>query len=170
MQRISRWPTFLKRRGLGRFNGRGLQGKLTLMLVLLLANAMVVGCSQPSSVGDTIMDYKPSLSFEEAKGLTQQEIAYQIMDKWLSHHLSRRVCKRIRLQDYRIQKDIGIVEERETGFVATVLFSVKPTAAYSDWIAGNGVFEGGWVRHKFLFVTIIQTDKGYALEGAGTGP
>lgn len=75
-----------------------------------------------------------------------------------------------RLEDFTINT-IEIVEKRENGFVFTVSYDVKPAAANSDWIAGNGaVGPDGWIVGKFNFVTVEDVDGGPVITGQGTGP
>lgn len=76
----------------------------------------------------------------------------------------------MRLEDATINT-IEIVETREDGFVFAVSFDVKPVAANSDWVVGNGVAHlDGWIVSKYLYVTVEAVDGVPTITGKGTGP
>ena len=130
----------------------------------------VAACFLFLGTGEQGWDYYPGLSVDEVAESSPEAIGGQLTHLWLGHFLSPRVDRNVRLEDYEIHR-VEWVGEREGGFVLAVSFSVKPVAHYSDWIAGNGIAgSGGWIRHKFLFVTVVREADVYRLAEMGSGP
>jgi hypothetical protein len=93
----------------------------------------------------------------------EEEIGRKIMEKYL--------CNAGGLSDYTIDKvTYNGINDGVLSFEVT--FSVKPTdSSNSEWIAGNGERESdGWIRNKFLFVTVLEAKDSYLFGGASTGP
>ncbi|HHX63606.1 MAG TPA: hypothetical protein GX702_01825 [Chloroflexi bacterium] len=134
---------------------------------LILAAALLSGCA----IADSIEPYHPTLSAQEAAQMPPETVARTLIDRYLHHYTTGPMPRRLGLRQYEIH-DVDLDRMLDDGFVATVSYSVRPvwTLGNSDWIAGNGVYEGGWVRQKFAFVTIVPHNGGYRWAGMGTGP
>ena len=55
-------------------------------------------------------------------------------------------------------------------FIRGVEFSVQPASTeFSNWLAGNGDWDGTWMHGKSLFVGIRSTDEYFQLVVLGSG-
>jgi hypothetical protein len=146
-----------------------LSSRITVTLALALALAVLTGCASQPQAAEA---YRPTLSAEEIVNMPPEIVARTLMDRYLNHYIARAVPRSLRLKEYEIH-DVDIDTTRADGLMAMVSYSVRPVWTLigdSRWIAGNGVYERGWVRTKFAFVTIVAHEGGYRLEGMGTGP
>lgn len=109
---------------------------------------------------------------------TQEEIANLLFTQWLNHFKTEDADSRNRLDEYQILKVevpenlAYLAQEQSVEYVATVVFSVKPTVyMYSSWNAGNGISDDNiWIRQKFVIIGIEQQKDVYSLRIIGTGP
>jgi hypothetical protein len=117
----------------------------------------------------------PSMSVNQ---YTQEQIASLLFTQWLNHFKTEDADSRNRLDEYEllkveIPKNLSfLAQEKAVDFVATVVFSVKPSVyMYSDWNAGNGISTDNiWIRNKFLIIGIDKKNELYNLLLIGTGP
>jgi hypothetical protein len=97
-------------------------------------------------------------------------IARQLFDQYLESCMEPLADGRKRLDEYQIDT-ISIIRYHGSGFVFSVVFSVKPASSFTDWIAGNGLSRpDGWIERKFLFVDVVQIGGDYRIQSIGTGP
>jgi len=148
---------------------------------LLIGLICAVGFGLLYSIGnDTgLADYEanqPTISLREVSEDTPDEIAAELIRRWLEHFKTGEVGWSSRIVDYEIH-DVGVrtqyanSPEYQGMLVASASFSVKPTRwNYDNWVPGNGVAEGDWVKHKFLFFAINREGDSYRLHVIGSAP
>ena len=123
-------------------------------------------------------EYTATVSIASVSQASPEEIANLLFTQWLEHFKTSDADSRNRIDEYVITKveipanSTSLAQEQDLGFVATVLFSVKPTILmYSNWVAGNGIIDDqNWKRDKFLFIGVVKEDDIYRLKIIGTGP
>lgn len=140
--------------------------KLTLILIAFLG--LLAGCAVQAANGSA--PYRPTIAASAAAGLSDVQIGEALFRQYLEHYRSGSLNRQERLADFVIH-EVRLDRQIESGFVATISFSVKPVSDGSTWVAGNGApGGGGWVVRKFLFLTIMRDGNLYRLDTMGTGP
>lgn len=117
----------------------------------------------------------PGISVDQ---YTQEEIASILFTQWLNHFKTEDADSRNRLDEYELlkvetPKNLAfLAQEKAVDFVATVVFSVKPSVyMYSNWNAGNGISTDNiWTRNKFMIIGIDKKNELYSLLIIGSGP
>jgi poly-gamma-glutamate synthesis protein (capsule biosynthesis protein) len=130
-----------------------------------------------SALGNPITPaYRPSMTVEEAAGLSPEEITRLLFQQYLdSYHILAQPDARRIVEDEIHQLTIEPAQqiytaEFDADHIAGILFSVHPIVPQSDWMAGNGELAAdGWVRNKSLFAGLKEEFGRYWLEILGTG-
>lgn len=123
-------------------------------------------------------EYTATVSNTSLNQYTQEEIASILFTQWLDHFKTEDADSQNRLDEYELlkvetPKNLAfLAQEKAVDFVATVVFSVKPSVyMYSNWNAGNGISTDNiWIRNKFLIIGIDKKNELYSLLLIGTGP
>jgi hypothetical protein len=115
-------------------------------------------------------DYKNiEFSNETEKYLSPHEIVEEVFVRWLEYHRERRSCSLKWIEDFSVS-EVQIDEVLPDRIGARVSFDILPTdGKENSWIAGNGVFDGEWIRGKNLFVTIGIEKNTYSILNLETG-
>ncbi len=113
-----------------------------------------------------------SVTIEDAKGKTDQQIAEKLMESWLDSFKSLSVKLNYQLRGYSIAKIDNVLRDGNK-LQFTTTFSVErgylPLSG-EDWIAGNGQEDGSWVRNKIGFAQAELKENKYILYTVSSGP
>jgi hypothetical protein len=143
-------------------------------LLIAAATYLVVRLNRcPANNDATLEQYRSNRPVLPGKFIIndkQKAIAAALVPLWLTWFTSPDADSGIKLKDYEIHK-IDVGEWKDERFLASVTFSVLPVkCSYEEWLTGNGVESGDWVRNKFLFFTIVKESDNYKVDSVGSGP
>ncbi|MEI6477403.1 MAG: hypothetical protein WCO52_00220 [bacterium] len=116
-------------------------------------------------------DFGAGLTTQEATGKSQEQIAQILTTRWLDRHRPFFSCPDSRLSDYSITKVSPEKPDTNGNFTYGLSFDVKKPYIFGEnWVSGSGVPEdGGWIRHKYLFISIIKDANGYHIDHLSGG-
>jgi hypothetical protein len=102
--------------------------------------------------------YIPSMSEEEAAGLSQEELFQHLFEQWLLHYRSEVWSSRERITAYEIESLLTGDDGQGMDATAEVVYSIRPPAQqFSGWVAGDGELTlDGWIRHKNQLLGLKQ--------------
>lgn len=122
-------------------------------------------------------NYKSEIVITDSS-LSNDDIAYKLMDRYLGHYKSFSVQLGLRLKDYRINKvrantntsESLIKENVGSGFIFGVNFSFRPSLSESDiFFPGNGTKrDDGWIENEGREVIVVKVGDTYRIESIVT--
>jgi hypothetical protein len=143
-------------------------GVLLVILICLAAGVVLYQLGNNTGLADFKAN-QPFISTSEVNESNPEEIAAELVEKWLSRFKTGDVSWASRLTDYQIIK-IDVARGKDN-WVSSATFSVKPTRwSFNNWQAGGGAVESDWIRNKSTRFVITKTDSGYKLQELGPGP
>lgn len=143
--------------------------KTLIVIGVIIFTAKVAYTTFANVRSQLVCDYKSQVlvTSSEAKSLKQNDLNNLLAQRYFEWFKSKTVCAGLRLEDYKIET----LETTDGQHSFSMTYSVKPKyRGVSEWSAGNGSQEGGWIVHKFGFVDVQQTDEGYLIKAINTGP
>lgn len=97
----------------------------------------------------------------------RKNIATELMNEYLNKNKVVSVNENNILLDYKIN-EITIIENNMSGFVFSVVYSVKPEKNKLYWIAGTGeIRNNGWIENKYQEVTVVKVNGKYIIKSMG---
>lgn len=146
---------------------------LVILLIAVLAVSVLLSIAV---LKFDFYDSEPGREYSVTDGLSNKEIAKDVMGQYFDYYKSHGV--KTRLLDFRIN-DIVMCDEEITksytgdkeGFVFYISFDVKPFfgGLFDEWYAGNGDDKpDGWCVDKTGYYMITVENDVYCLEYIGT--
>ena len=138
----------------------------TLVLLFSFVFVFIYGYSskEPRTVVLVPVDYE---------GGDLQAISEKLFEDYLKYHKTFKVDLFNRIRDYEISQVYADGELKGDRYRFSVDYELKIGPRFhqgSDWIPGNGITDGHWLRHKMAIVTVIAEDGYYRIYSMGTGP
>lgn len=97
------------------------------------------------------------------KFLSSAEIGEEILHVWFSEYQKNSICDAYRITEYTVNEVYGLTSEGsiiEVGINA----DIQPVnVSTSNWIMGNGMIDGDWIRNKAFIFTISKEGTTYTL-------
>jgi hypothetical protein len=136
-----------------------------LLVVLFVAGALALAFWQ-----ERALDAPVTLPRAEVGSPEPRQVATQLILAWLERSRAS-LDPRRRLDAYQLES-VGEPSATTEGLQVGAASAVRPAwRGPSEWMAGNGVDSGdGWIRHKFLFFAVRESEGVYTLRVVGTGP
>jgi hypothetical protein len=112
------------------------------------------------------------LPMRDTENLSEDEIAYKLVDIWLSRYKKPEAHPYCRIDDYTIDKVYYdertpyLPLEPKGDIMRVVIFSVKLIQVPADWMALSGeIDQNNWL-HTAHAIAIFKTTEGYTMEFA----
>ena len=140
------------------------------LFLVLIGGALIFVCVITSPTTSQREFYEPAISLDEAKGLSDEEIAVKLFGMYLEHYTSQSLPEMERLKDYKVLNVNKI--QAVDGIFYAIGYSVQtysPPFNYC-WGPGNGINEqDNWIVRKSNYIRLIKEEGQYRMEMHGTG-